>query len=709
MEADKNATDWTNVLASIIKKIQIKKQRPSMEKICLSVRKQKTGLSNDFITSRLKDAVLQGKLVKLVKNGQASYDVVTNQHRPRSEQVAVDKDVGYKSTKSKNEGLSVNKPSLPDTKSSLMKDHSSKISEFSLLDVVWAQMSGYPSWPAMVRTSPENIFKRENKIHVQFFGDLSRAWVTKNKIKMFIPAKNKEKQSKTKLKSNKALVESIAEATEVYNLPLDEREGYLIPMKVDKLEVVPKDRQVDAGMIDVDKDSDDQNVEEDICKKDSVISENHLPETVTVLIDKTKDIHGSMEETNEDILIGDMYCVVPGKENVSKVFVDGEVDAGKSSFNHFSSLKDNIGKLSTIRKNLESPIVTRDIDVSQSPTSSALDVESPIVTRDKHVSQSPTSSALDVESPFSPGCQSTPSSSKDFQNNGYSSQDHCTPQNSQTSQKDPQCSGQNSPYSSVSKLDSPHTDISQQNSPYSDISKQDSPYSQVSRKTHQDSPFLETAQWSSPSFQQKSPPYEAGTAVEDFKRWMEISYPPLKEGNNNNDNLEEESSNYQIYEEPVKKTSKGHAKRKKDHNSSGLHSNKDGTNRIGYPTSTPSKHVAPGIKRIKLATGPRLQPIQQGSLLDGSPSAVLGEKVQIPVPNEHSTKGLPEVINVSGESEEDLNNHLESISGAMDLPKNVSDELANLSQNAEGASPKFKVELTVTSKQLLGLKLLGFI
>merc|ERR1712080_71836 len=102
--------------------------------------------------------------------------------------------------------------------------------------------------------------------------------------------------------------------------------------------------------------------------------------------------------------------------------------------------------------------------------------------------------------------------------------------------------------------------------------------------------------------------------------------------------------------------------------------------------------------------------------------------------NDHLSKILPEVIDVGGETDEEarsrnanfheiLKNNSKSVSSSStvlesldqqsltmkDLPQNVCQELAKLSESTEGASPKYKVELNVTSKQLIGLKLLGFI
>jgi len=615
MAPDKKDIHWPNLLVSIVNKIKAKKQRPSLEKICLTAQKQIPGIKHDVIKDHLKEALLQGKLVKLVKNGQSSYDTVLEQSSSSYKVPAREISLKSESQTSQSEIFERVK-NQPDKNSKM---------DFFELDVVWAQMSSYPSWPAMVRCSPENIFEKENKIHVQFFGDLSRAWVNKNKIKVFHPSTIKA-QSKSKLK--KALKDSIEEATQVYNLPRDEREGYLIPMKADKVEAKLKDRM-------------DQKAEMDAGGQFSEVLVKDLEET-----DNSHKImkDDTMDETDDSISIEDMYNVVTEEEILSKDIVPTEeramahrgpeLEFCNSSLKRFNSLKVNIEKMSDIRHHLESPSSREDMGQNQEPTfeNNLQTVQCPI---------------QENESPIS----------RDFLPSS--------------------CEDNNLP------------EIPQKKS----VSFQ-----------------IDSAETSEPT---------GSASVDGFKRWIEkhttaSNVSPIKTSRN-----KKRKRNGKQSPEPKKKS------KILDDNTNVLKEDLPVKTKqhFGAATSLQEGFSAPGIRRIN-----------KGS-------------TKVSNPNDHFSRIHPEVIDVGGETDEDhassasrihnsheivatssksasisstasepseiskVNQQTDSFSSAMkDLPRNLSQEWEKLSESTEGTNPKLhKVELTVTSKQLLGLKLLGFI
>lgn len=54
-------------------------------------------------------------------------------------------------------------------------------SEFELDEVVWAKVSGFPWWPGFIASKVE-----DQLYEVIFLSDLSRAFLTKSKIKKYV-------------------------------------------------------------------------------------------------------------------------------------------------------------------------------------------------------------------------------------------------------------------------------------------------------------------------------------------------------------------------------------------------------------------------------------------------------------------------------------------------------------------------------------------
>lgn len=118
--------------------------------------------------------------------------------------------------------------------------------EFQLFDVVWAKLSGYPWWPAIICDDPSSgKFKLPNQIHVQFFDDpISHAWVKIRDLKPYtgsvqpgIPVVITDSKLKSALKS----------AEEALEMKRSERFKMIGDLHLDDYEVNKSDEKIQAN------------------------------------------------------------------------------------------------------------------------------------------------------------------------------------------------------------------------------------------------------------------------------------------------------------------------------------------------------------------------------------------------------------------------------------------------------------------------------
>lgn len=105
--------------------------------------------------------------------------------------------------------------------------------DFSIYEIVWAKLDGYPWWPALVCQDPDvekHITKTQ--IHVQFFDrPPSRSWVSRNTATLpYNQANDGDKRSPKKCSESDREKLKIAckEADDALKLEIDQRDSLLV-------------------------------------------------------------------------------------------------------------------------------------------------------------------------------------------------------------------------------------------------------------------------------------------------------------------------------------------------------------------------------------------------------------------------------------------------------------------------------------------------
>jgi len=190
---------WSSLISLAIDKVRRQKQRPTSDKICSVILKLHPTQRKETVVEQLEVAVVEGRVVM------KGVDTYHNN----------------------------NKTSKTNKQRTMKGKSEEAATDIDLLDIVMAHLSGHPPWPAIVCNSPENRFRKNDKIHVLFFGDTSRAWVPKKKVKPFDPHRVSAQGNPGNGKNRGGLQDGLRVATEASLLPKGQRFRYLVQMADD--------------------------------------------------------------------------------------------------------------------------------------------------------------------------------------------------------------------------------------------------------------------------------------------------------------------------------------------------------------------------------------------------------------------------------------------------------------------------------------------